>query len=390
MSDRFNLLEQPEELLRLTVPDDIRYCIVSLLRFLQAARPSFQEEHWSIQADVAAGAPGTWFELRKRGVPTGYTQAEASRGRYTSIPPRNVAGEEIRPLEVPDPPPTVLREFLSLMIDRLAEHDAGAASNFLPYRNLLTESEDTAGYLATRQLTSALAAGAGLRVPEAAVMVEFETKLLELFNSFKMRGEVVGILLMLCLVAQKADPQRALTVALQSTPKTTVHDIAGFGDFVLSGVISQAGGAGWINEAAQGLNDSVEAKLDEAAAASSTGNFYGAIYSSIPFAYGAKRGFGFLSRSAPGDEAAHYAVLANQCDERFAHGMAALQADFGNSMDSRFVLSHRRMVERQRRLRGETSAEATTIELIDTSMMYPAFFRAFLLGKTNALTTKVT
>jgi hypothetical protein len=48
------------------------------------------------------------------------------------------------------------------------------------------------------------------------------------------------------------------------------------------------------------------------------------------------------------------------------------------------------MVDKQRHLKGETYAEATAIELIDTSMMYPAFFRPFLLGKTNNLTTTVT
>jgi hypothetical protein len=102
VSDEFNLLEKPEDLLRLTVPADIRYCIISLLRFLQAARPSYQEQSWSTQA-VMAAAPGQWFELRRAGIPTGYVQAEESRGRYTSTPPDKVAIKEIRPLEMPDP-----------------------------------------------------------------------------------------------------------------------------------------------------------------------------------------------------------------------------------------------------------------------------------------------
>ncbi len=385
MSDEFNLLEHPEDLLRLTVPADIRYCIISLLRFLQAARPSYQEQSWATQA-VMAAAPGQWFELRRGGIPTGYLQAEESRGRYTSTPPEKVSQNRIRPLDMPDPPPTVLRRFLSSMIDRFAAQDPVAARDFLPYRDLLLKSEEDAGYLATRELTGALATGAGLRVPEALVMAEYENTLLGQFNHLGVRGEIVGILLMLCHVARKADPQTALTLALQSTPKTPVCDLAGFGDFVLSGVMSQSGGASWIKEAAQELRDRDEAKLDEAMAAKSAGNFYGAIYSSIPFAYGAKRGFGFLSRSLTGDEAVNCQVLANQCDERFAYGMAALKVDFGNSMDWRFLLAHRRMVDKHRQLKGETYAEATAVELIDISMMYPALFRPFLLGKTNNLT----
>ena len=386
--DKFNLLERPEDLLRLTIPADIRYCIIALLRYLQALRPSFQENSCAVQAEVAA-APGKWFELRRRGVPTGYMQAEESRGRYSSSPPENVAQEDIRVLEMPDPPPTTLRMFLSAMIERLAGQDE-TATEFLAYRNMLDESEDQAGYLETRRLTSALASGAELGVPEAAVMVELENTLLKLFDRFRLRGEVVGILLMLCCVSQQAAPEPALTRALWSTPKTPIHDIKGFGDFVLSGVLAQTGGANWIKQAAQDLSDRVETKLDQATTAKSVGSFYGAIYSSIPLAYGAKRGFGFLSRSTTVDEATGCKVLANQCEERYAHGMAALKVDFGNSMDLRYILSHRRMVERQRRLKGETAAEATAIELIDTSMSYPAFFRSFLLGKTDGLTMIAT
>jgi hypothetical protein len=389
MLGMFNLLDRPEDLLLLTAPADVRYCIVSLLRFLQASRPSYQEQSWATQAAVAAAA-GQWVELRTRGVATGYIQAEESRGRYRPTPPENVARNEIRPIEMPDPPPTTLRQFLSSMIDRLVVQDPTGAREFLHYRDMLAGSEEEAGYLATRRLASALAGGAGLGVPEAAVAQELASTLLDQFDHFAIRGEVVGVLLMLCHVSRRADPQRALTIALRNTPKIPVHDLAGFGDFVLSGVNSQTRGAGWINEAAQELSETVEAKLDDATAATSIGSFYGAIYSSIPFAYGAKRGFGFLSRSATGDEAANYAVLANQCDERCAHGMAALKVDFGNSMDFRFILAHRRMIEKQRRLNGETYAEATVIELIDTSMTYPTFFCPFLLGRTNNLTMKVT
>src|ERR1700730_16606758 len=90
--DKITLLERPEDLLRLTISADIRYCIIALLRYLQALRPSFQENSCAVQAEVAA-APGKWFELRRRGVPTGYMQAEESRGRYSSSPPESVAQE---------------------------------------------------------------------------------------------------------------------------------------------------------------------------------------------------------------------------------------------------------------------------------------------------------
>jgi hypothetical protein len=56
------------------------------------------------------------------------------------------------------------------------------------------------------------------------------------------------------------------------------------------------------------LRETVEVKLDDATAAKSIGSFYGAMYSSMPFAYGAKRDFGFLSRSTIGDEAANEVV----------------------------------------------------------------------------------
>ena len=389
MSSEFNFLEQPDDLLLLTVPADIRYCIVSLLRFLQGVQPSHQEQGWATQATIAA-APGQWFEMRRGGLPIGYIQAEESRGRYTTAPPENVDRDKMIPLEMPDPPPTTLRDFLSTMLDRLTAQDPSSSIDFLPYRDAFLRPEGETGYLATREFVSALAAGAGLHVSEALVMEQYENALLKRFDRLLIRGEIVGIMLMLCGVSRKADPQPALTLALRNTPKAPVHDLRGFGNFVLSGVLSQLGGAGWIRAAAQELRERVEAKLDKAASAKSVGEFYGETHASIPFAYGAKRGFCFLADSLIGDEAAGCQVLANQCDERFASGMAALNVDFGNSMDWRFLLSHRRMVDRQRRLNGEAQADAVATELIDISMTYPAFFRSFLLGKTDTLITKMT
>lgn len=70
--------------------------------------------------------------------------------------------------------------------------------------------------------------------------------------------------------------------------------------------------------------------------------------------------------------------------------VTALECDFANSMDWRYVLAHRREIERERRQKGEFAAKRLADEYIGMSMLYPTFFRPFLLGQTATLTLRVT
>jgi hypothetical protein len=387
--DAPNFLTAPEDLCRLTVPKDLRSGIASLSRLLGAGRPSFQESRWAQQA-IFAAAPDQWFELRLGGKVTGYMQASKSHGRYSHTRPEKVTDDQIRPLEQPLPPPTTLRDFLALLGEKLAIEDPIEARYVLTRVQALREDENVTTYAESRILIDALAASFAPRLSEAAVMAEYEKSLHERHLSFNIGGDLVGFMYALTYTARAADPNRALSRALRESPSANVGNIYEFVDFLLSTVTRFDGGSGWIANAAAELAAETEAVLDRAAKAQSTGEFYGALFEVVPFAYGAKRAYTFLASAMSGDQSTEYQRLANVSDEQFVSAVTALECDFANSMDWRYVLAHCREIERERRQKGEFAAKRLADEYIGMSMLYPTFFRPFLLGTTATLTLRVT
>lgn len=375
----------PEDLIRLTVPKDLRYGIASLSRLLRATRPSYEEWSWA-QQTVLAAAPDQWFEQRMGGQVTGYLKVGNSIGRYSHSRPEGVPDDQIRPLEATLPPPTTLRDFLALLGEKLAVEDPVEATYVLARAQALHEDENASAYAESRILIDALAASFAPYLSEAAVMAEYEKSLHERYFSFNIRGELVGFMYVLTHTARAADPQRAMSRALRESEPTNIHTIYEFVDFLLSAVTGFDGGKGWIERAAGELAGQTEAMLDRATKATSVGDFYGAIFEAVPLAYGSKRAYLFLASATSGNQSTEYQRLANVSDERFATAVAALKVDFANSMDWRYVLAHRREIERERRQKGDWAAERLADEYICLAMVYPTFFQPFLLGQTDTLT----
>lgn len=380
-----NLLTAPEDLSRLIIPNDLRYGIASLSRILRATRPSHEEWHWA-QQTVLAVAPDQWFELRMGGQVTGYVKVRNSYGRYSHTRPEGVPDNQIRPLEATLPPPTTLRNFLSLLGEKLAVEEPIEAAYVLARAQALREDENATAYAESRILIDALAASFATQLTEAAVMVEYEKSLHKRYLSFDVRGDLVGFMYVLTRTARAAHPQRAISRALRESEPTNIHTINEFLDSLLSAVTRFDGGTGWIECAAGELAGETEATLDRASEAKSVGEFYGAIFEAVPLAYGSKRAYTFLANATSADQSAEYQRLANVSDERFATLVSALEIDFANAMDWRYVLSHRREIERERHRKGDWAAERLTDEYIDVGMVYPKLFRPFLLGQTETLT----
>jgi hypothetical protein len=382
--DAPNFLTSPEDLSRLTVPKDLRNAIAALSRLLRATRPSHEENRWAQQVTIAK-APGQWFELRMRGVVTGYMQASSHMGRYSHERPKDVPVDQIRQLEAILPPPTTLRDFLALLGEKLAAEDPIESRYVLARAQALRENENDSGYAESRILISALAASFAPPLSEAAVMAEYEVSLRERYLSFNIRGDLVGFMYLLAHTARAADPERAFSQALRESGPADIHTIYEFIDFLLSKIAHREGGIGWIVQAATELATETETMLDRANGAKSVGKFYGRMFEVVPLAYGAKRAYTFLASATTSDQSAEYQRLANVSDERFATAMATLQIDFSNAMDLRYILAHRQEIARQRHKTGDWAAERLANEYIDIAMMYPPFFRPFLLGQTDTL-----
>jgi hypothetical protein len=391
-ANTFNLLTAAEDLSRLTVPKDIRYGIASLSRLLRATRPSSREWFWSqlptVAGAVVAAAPDDhqWFESRLSGEVTGYMQIGKSHGRYSHMRPEGVLDDQIRPIENMLPPPTTLRDFLALLGKKLAIEDPVESTYVLARAQALREDENASAYAESRILIDALAASFWPQLSEATVMAEYEKSLHQRYLSFNIRGDLVGFMYMLTHTARAADPKRALSRALRESAPANAHTIYEFADFILSAVTHFDGGSSWIACAAGDLADETEVVLDRASNAKSVGEFYGAIFEAVPLAYGAKRAYTFLASATSVDQSAEYQRLANVSDERFATAVPALTVDFANAMDWRYLLAHRREIERERRQKGDWAAERLADEYIGLAMLYPTFFRTFLLGQTETLT----
>jgi hypothetical protein len=379
------LLKVPEDLSRLIVPQGLLYCIAAASRMLRATRPSHVEWYWARLATIAA-TPDQWFELRMGGEVTGYLKVSKSHGRYTHGRPEGVPDDQIRPIEAALPPPTTLRDFLALLGETLAAEDPVESAYVLSRAQSLREDENASGYAESRILIDVLATSFAPQLSEAAVMAEYEKSLRQRYLSFNVRGDLVGFMYVLTHTALAADSKRALSRALRESAPANVHTIYEFIDFLLSAVMRFDGGIDWIAHAAAELADETEAVLDRAAQAKSVGVFYGAIFESVPLAYGAKRAYMFLASVASGDQSTEYQRLANVSDERLATAVAALEVDFANSMDWRYLLAHRREIARERQTMGDWAAERLANVYIDLAMLYPPFFRPFLLGQTETLT----
>lgn len=317
-------------------------------------------------------------------------QASRSHGRYSRTRPEKVTDDQLRLLEEPLPAPTTLRDFLALLGEKLAIEDPVEATYVLTRAHTLREDENATAYAESRILIDALAASFAPPLSEAAVMAEYEMSLRERYLSFNIRGDLVGFMYALTYTARAADPNRALSRALRESSPANVGNIYEFVDFILSIVTRLDDGSGWITRAAEVLAAETEAMLDRAAKARSTGEFYGTLFQIVPLAYGAKRAYTFLARAVSGDQATEYQRLANVSDEQFVSAHTALDCDFANSMDWRFVLAHRREIEWERRQKGEWAAKRLADEYVEMSMLYPAFFRPFLLGQTATLTLQLT
>jgi hypothetical protein len=266
------------------------------------------------------------------------------------------------------------------------EDPATSQSTLTRARALLAYDSDSTDYLETRSLIDALALSFAPQLSESAVMREYELKLRDRYISLDIQGAFAGFMYALTRTARAADPKRAISRALREAVPQRAGNIEEFVNFIFSVVISFDGGRVWIDSAASQLREETETMLDRASAAGSFGEFYGRIFESIPLAYGAKRAYLFLAGATEGDRAAEYKRAANICDERFAAANGALNIDFANSMDWRYLLAHRRQIESERRRNGEWAAQRVADEYIKLSMLYPPFVAPFLLGQTATLT----
>ena len=380
----YNLLSKPEDLTRLTEPDDTLNCIASLSRLLCATRSSHEEWYWAVQATIAA-APDQWFELRLRGQVTGYMRAGKSNGLYSQRRPDNVPVDQVHVIELPVPPPTTLRDFLGRLGQKLVKVDPVNSANTIARATALRADEISSAYEETRNLIDAVEASFAPPLSERLVMEIYEKSLRERYLSFNLRGDIVGFMYVLTHTARAGDPLRVFSRVLREPPAADVNTIDAFVDLLLSAVMRFENGSEWVIRAAGELAQKTEDMLDRATGANSVGDFYGAIYEAVPLTYGAKRAYMFLVKATSGSQSTEFQRLANVSDERFASSVAALKVAFANSMDYRYVLAHRREIERERHLKGESAAKLLAKEYVDFSMLYPTFFRPFLLGQTDRL-----
>ena len=115
--------------------------------------------------------------------------------------------------------------------------------------------------------------------------------------------------------------------------------------------------------------------------ADSVGGFYGNIYQSMPWLWGAYLGFRYLSVAQKSREVPSHKIAANVCDERLANATPSLVTAFLDTLDGRALRSSRDLVSRKRRMEGKVAAEALADHFIEVMLEYPRYFKPILLGQ---------
>jgi hypothetical protein len=408
-------------------PHDLKACSVALQRKLLFANPIMAEESWWIteqqQAIISERGIGQWFEIRQKGFATTYTFIGRDSGRSSTSPPPDVSAKDLVVISVPLTTPTTLRDFLDRLIAQFdeqeetvrvwkkpllarsralremgrSEYDRSLKQQFLaPVKN---------GFATTRGLNEdyfvALAKGVKAK-----------------FLDFEMAGWVAGELYFLIRVLTLLWPRRYMKQGY------IWNEVGDDSAAILSLVCGYISGLDFIKQTSEAMLSEGEKVQASALDAQSVREFYGRVYESSLWLWGAFVGFSYIQSpnetfvwlaslgmlkpfgleepadmeaAAPvlkqfglwGGSHAHYKeparIAARVCDERLAIVGGSIGTHFGDCMDSRCLIQSRAQIEQKRFDQGEGAADQLADQMIEMQLLYPPWFKPFLLGKSSEL-----
>jgi hypothetical protein len=368
---------------QLIKPRDAVTAAMSLAQYLFFAGPESAERGWLLTATVQKAEPSQWFAIRSKNS-TAYMLA-GETGRFGKTLPAGVDAAALPVIDETGPAPTALREYMDSLAITISETHPDAAEKIKSIAKLAWQADNLAWLRAELNELLSSHGQKGSQVSDAEFAAALEKDTRHRYLHFEIPGALAATVLLLTRIACVAAPLNFIRLALDKPGALSIFN--GPERFLLDVLKKFAmldAGEAKIAAACAQLQDEAESFADKAEAATRFGDFYGAIFESVPLAYSAQQGFEFLADKGFGNPG-HYRLLANVCEERVAPTYATMPLAFRDTMDWRELRLHRATIAEARKTGGDAAADMLADQYTKLSLLYPPFLRGFLLGKTDDL-----
>jgi hypothetical protein len=370
---------------------NLRHCLVALQRVLFSITPIAAESNWWLRGAFTAQHLGRWIEHRSPGFPPTYTFNDGVSGRHTLTLPAGVAADDVVVISEPSPLPTPLRDFFCQLVEQFSDE----YPDDQPWKETLRERvkrldvmygpdyEKASFLLELREIRPAKTT-TNVAWPSNEVLDDMSARIVKGYANFQVTGILAGDLILVATVLRHAMSYRyTFHPGFSVGSLLTVMSLESF----LTGLIRSSSVPGEILKLIRNASESMQLKGDEtqesALTAQELGLFYGHIFASMSWFWGALRGFKFLTFVEPGVKSDSIAL--NVCDERIAIAEASLASHFADSLDRRDLLSRRDHIAQLRKESGDPAADQLADQYLEMEMLYPSYFKQFLLGQTDKI-----
>jgi hypothetical protein len=377
--------------------EDLRLCAVAALRSLLADQPNRPEEVWATKGLFLGYPEGQWFEISSA-VGLRYMQV-GRNGRFSRDRPAGVGDSQLVKVTKPPGPFFGIRTFLDRMAGRFEDmHD-------LEFGNLLRELSPALramgdGSFDAMEVRGFLKGCYGqLSSGQSAVpfVERYMAELLPRHSGFRIPGYYVAYMLVLdgAWRAMRERPVVDLMLASFNRPGQAIQDkIGNVNDLLLLVLKTLAGPAGEAQAAERAIKSMHavgEQLVRDARSAESVGVFYGKIYESCPWLYGAFRGYQFLANTtADPEKRREHGAAATFCEELSVRTRTSLDHIFGTWVGTGSLEGMRREIAHVRRKDGDFDAEMLADQRINSELLFPPFWRPYLLGQVDAVPARPT
>jgi len=382
----------------LTPPSDIKQCMLALQRELYAIGALPAEERWrhtkeislhpaairiEVRQDLDADdrpyvlygrKPNKWFQSHDLSGLITYQLMNDDSGRTTQIRPPGLRDEDFVELWEPEETPVTLRKFLEQLTSRLDPNNTddipfidaqerrhpGLLAMYAPDRKFTNDMPLTDSF---REILSSIS---------SLPLNDLISKISSDHTNFLIDGGIGGQLCLSIFVLTLAAPENSRIDSAFPYSVNSFHEI-------LDCIAACPEGITSIRKACEPMQLRGEELQLSALDADSVGGFYGSIFESCLWLWGACLGYRYLSDAPPTCREHSIKISHNVCQERAVNALTSLNTGFLDTLDGRAFLATRAGISRTRRLSGEAAAEAATDHCIEVALSYPRYFKPILL-----------
>jgi hypothetical protein len=312
---------------------------------------------------VVTGDHESWILVDSRG----------GTGQWRPAPPEGVPAESIPTVETPPAYRIGLRRMAATLVaqaggDAAYPHLAGLFDRLLSMGNGRFEAAELERFVA-------LCAQPGW-LPEG--IAAYRADLLAGACDSRFPGYFVGLMMLFLDAIQGARAVILSGMLLDPRARSHLHALL---DGVFRQLLDNDGPAS-IEQAAKGLRRKGKELLATAARQQRDEDFYGNVFRSCAFFYGANRGFDWLASSVQDPaESARFRRAADETEEFLVYTSSSLLHHFGNlKFGWAGWQQHVRHVADVRRELGAAAAEREVTYYLQTAFYYPACYREALLA----------